>query len=259
MAETQDNHILVFIVHVSKQEDDDDGKNTNSAVQEKKKKEEEKDKKEEEGDDDQEMEEEKEKDFQLADEFKPDVKRQDIIDAQDRPREEDSDLFSHIRQEELQQEEPLQEALDELKDITKEFKQNLDVNKKDEEEENEEDEKKDKENKQGNAAEQKPALKQEASKRCEELAPIGQDWVTRGDESIFNAIPKEEDNDDEDEEMEVVDQADLVPVGGPVDKELVEQWLRLCASTADMAHYLTEQLRMIIEPTKASRLKGDYR
>ena len=64
-------------------------------------------------------------------------------------------------------------------------------------------------------------------------------------------------DDDEDAEMDV--EVEQVALGGPVDKELVEQWLRLCASTADMAHYLTEQLRMIIEPTKASRLKGDYR
>ncbi len=37
------------------------------------------------------------------------------------------------------------------------------------------------------------------------------------------------------------------------------QWSRLCADTAEQSRVLTEQLRLLIDPTKATRLQGDYR
>lgn len=41
--------------------------------------------------------------------------------------------------------------------------------------------------------------------------------------------------------------------------EHAAEWARLSAETADLARLLAEQLRLIIEPTKATRLQGDFR
>ena len=42
------------------------------------------------------------------------------------------------------------------------------------------------------------------------------------------------------------------------EKEHAEHWRKLCSQTSEKSQYLTEQLRLIIEPTKVTRLRGDY-
>ena len=46
---------------------------------------------------------------------------------------------------------------------------------------------------------------------------------------------------------------------GEADTEEVKQWLSLCVETEALSQELTEQLRLILEPTKASKFKGDYK
>ena len=48
-------------------------------------------------------------------------------------------------------------------------------------------------------------------------------------------------------------------IGHDFAPEHVAQWARLSAETADLSRLLAEQLRLIIEPTKATRLQGDFR
>ena len=43
------------------------------------------------------------------------------------------------------------------------------------------------------------------------------------------------------------------------DDSNVHEWLRLCQETCELSQHLTEQLRLIIEPTKATRLRGDFK
>ncbi|XP_054265359.1 midasin-like isoform X1 [Macrosteles quadrilineatus] len=45
----------------------------------------------------------------------------------------------------------------------------------------------------------------------------------------------------------------------PAAGEAVVAWERLCGVTADLSRELSEQLRLVLEPTHASRLQGDYR
>lgn len=82
-------------------------------------------------------------------------------------------------------------SLSALRDITKELqKQNLE--KKEEEDKENEKEEDEKENQQGNAAEQKPELQQEVSKRCSELAPIGQGRRTEGERGRLDLIDNDQ-------------------------------------------------------------------
>ena len=46
---------------------------------------------------------------------------------------------------------------------------------------------------------------------------------------------------------------------GEVDSEEVKKWLALCSETQGWAQELTEQLRLILEPTKQSKFQGDYK
>ena len=39
----------------------------------------------------------------------------------------------------------------------------------------------------------------------------------------------------------------------------MKRWLKLCQDTSDLTQNLTEQLRLILEATKATRFKGDFK
>ena len=41
--------------------------------------------------------------------------------------------------------------------------------------------------------------------------------------------------------------------------EDMKKWLKLCQDTSDLTQNLTEQLRLILEATKATRFKGDFK
>ena len=41
--------------------------------------------------------------------------------------------------------------------------------------------------------------------------------------------------------------------------ENVTEWLNICGRTRNLSSSLTEQLRLILEPTKATKFKGDFR
>lgn len=45
----------------------------------------------------------------------------------------------------------------------------------------------------------------------------------------------------------------------PLSDEAEEAWNRLCIATSNLSRDLSEQLRLVLEPTQASRLKGDFR
>jgi midasin len=39
----------------------------------------------------------------------------------------------------------------------------------------------------------------------------------------------------------------------------LKEWLELCGSVHDLSQTLTEQLRLILEPTKATKFRGDFK
>lgn len=203
--------------------------------------------------DDKEEKEDQQQEFQLENEkdVKDDVQKRDVLNESDRPEDKDSKDFSHVNPNESSEE--TTSAIDDIKNLPDDLKQKIEVKMN-------EDEKTEEETKPQGQSEKK-TLEQELFKKLELKDTVKTDWVSRGDESIFASLPDDSMNgvpvDDEDMELDppVPDQ-DLPQ---QPEKDAIEQWLLLCAKTSDSSHYLTEQLRMLIEPTKASRLKGDYR
>jgi midasin len=50
-----------------------------------------------------------------------------------------------------------------------------------------------------------------------------------------------------------------VPFQPPANEEAEKAWELFSAVTSGLARDLSEQLRLVLEPTQASRLRGDYR
>lgn len=44
-----------------------------------------------------------------------------------------------------------------------------------------------------------------------------------------------------------------------ITSEEMKDWLQLCSSVHELSENLTEQLRLILEPTKATKFKGDFK
>ena len=55
------------------------------------------------------------------------------------------------------------------------------------------------------------------------------------------------------------DTARALAMAEPVEAKYVQEWSNLCVATAGLSRRLCEQLRAILEPTMATRLRGDYR
>lgn len=94
---------------------------------------------------------------------------------------------------------------------------------------------------------------------------IGTDSVSRGGACSFHTQPLEESNSKQltPEEVQVLrEQLEqqlatwTTPPAGP---EAVQAWSQFSAATSGLARDLCEQLRLVLEPTQAARLKGDYR
>lgn len=45
----------------------------------------------------------------------------------------------------------------------------------------------------------------------------------------------------------------------PASGEARQAWCQFCAATSGLSRDLCEQLRLVLEPTQAARLRGDYR
>lgn len=80
--------------------------------------------------------------------------------------------------------------------------------------------------------------------------------VSRGDASQFGQTETWDVKPTELEEFKDVE-PEVLDVH--INQEHLKAWTELCNSTAELSRTLTEQLRLIIEPTKATRLRGDYK
>ncbi|TRY63986.1 hypothetical protein TCAL_02073 [Tigriopus californicus] len=80
--------------------------------------------------------------------------------------------------------------------------------------------------------------------------------VSRGDASQFGQSETWDVKPTELEEFKDIE-PDVLDVH--INQEHLKAWTELCNSTAELSRTLTEQLRLIIEPTKATRLRGDYK
>jgi midasin len=94
---------------------------------------------------------------------------------------------------------------------------------------------------------------------------VGTDSVSRGGACTFHTQPLEESSSKQltPEEVQVLrEQLEqqlatwTTPPAGP---EAVQAWSQFSAATSGLARDLCEQLRLVLEPTQAARLKGDYR
>lgn len=94
---------------------------------------------------------------------------------------------------------------------------------------------------------------------------VGTDSVSRGGACSFHTQPLDESSSKQltPEEVQALRQqleqqlaTWTTPPAGP---EAVQAWSQFSAATSGLARDLCEQLRLVLEPTQAARLKGDYR
>ncbi len=83
--------------------------------------------------------------------------------------------------------------------------------------------------------------------------------VSRGLDNTFDVGKEYEVNDDNEEELTKQSDMKMVDGAGNVLGSSDDRWRELCSETSSLASSLCEQLRLIIEPTKASRFCGDFR
>ncbi|EZA61758.1 Midasin [Ooceraea biroi] len=89
-------------------------------------------------------------------------------------------------------------------------------------------------------------------------------WVQRGNECIFNTMECNLEQDDLTSNYVESKRSELEKILSewtqiPSTEEAAAAWNDLCSITDAAARDLSEKLRLILEPTQASRLKGDYK
>lgn len=167
-----------------------------------------------------------------------------------------SEQYAHMNQEEDAQNEDSVAALDEMK-----FENDIDL--KFDDERNEQERKEDRSKEDGEAVNEKSKkqLDQKLSEQSLESLKekrVQTSTVSRGNVSQFSenrdkiGASSGKEALDEDIDMEAIAQSEIT-------EELTKGWGEICAQTSDLTRHLTEQLRLILEPTKATRLKGDYK
>jgi midasin (ATPase involved in ribosome maturation) len=93
-------------------------------------------------------------------------------------------------------------------------------------------------------------------RKFEQMELADTETVQRSDETIMgtneNLCPKEV--------MADSSRVDLVmEYRTETTSEEMKEWLQLCSSVHELSENLTEQLRLILEPTKATKFKGDFK
>ena len=88
------------------------------------------------------------------------------------------------------------------------------------------------------------------SAREESKAIVDKDQFTRDDE---------EDIDDLDQDLSTTSIQPSIPPSVRSDHQARQTWLQYENATRDLSFYLTEQLRLILSPTQATKLRGDFR
>ena len=85
--------------------------------------------------------------------------------------------------------------------------------------------------------------------------------VERNTDTIFGHVKNESLalTGDGDQEMVPLDQVPMNDDDSHNTPEDMKRWLKLCQDTSDLTQNLTEQLRLILEATKATRFKGDFK
>lgn len=93
-------------------------------------------------------------------------------------------------------------------------------------------------------------------RKFEQMELADTETVQRSDETVMgtneNLCPNEAVNDSS--------RVDLVTeYRTEITSEEMKEWLQLCSSVHELSGNLTEQLRLILEPTKATKFKGDFK
>jgi midasin len=163
--------------------------------------------------------------------------------TQETPRDEDGEdkgkmeqLFAHTKDVEKCTDKTVDRANED------EVDNNMDV---DEEDEKEEDGKKDKTENATNSV-----------RKFENVELIETENVGRSDETVFS---KNENFQMAARSGETSSIDILTDFRMEVTSAELKEWLELCASVHDLSQTLTEQLRLILEPTKATKFRGDFK
>ena len=93
-------------------------------------------------------------------------------------------------------------------------------------------------------------------KKFEEMETVDTETVERSDETVLTKNDNFEFGARRDEisHMEVISD-----FRANVSSAELKEWLELCSSVHDLSQTLTEQLRLILEPTKATKFRGDFK
>ena len=94
---------------------------------------------------------------------------------------------------------------------------------------------------------------------------VDTEYVERNTETIFGHVQDEpiissqQSKNGQFEMMLSLDQITPNESNAKHTPEDMKKWLKLCHDTSDLTQNLTEQLRLILEATKATRFKGDFK
>ncbi len=177
-----------------------------------------------------------------------------LAPAEESVEAKESDLFAH-KKEEID-DDVARATLDDVKmeELDKTSKKVPDVNAKRRRPSNEQEDKKE--------LNQEQAGRVKRSK-LEEMEDCSTNLVSRGDDTVAEGLDSVSRHLDDlsvgEEEEEDANEDGHVKEVRPSDGEHSRQWARLCGETSSLSRRLTERLRLVIEPTRASRFRGDFR